>query len=149
MLDSAPLPRTLSSASSGCLKKRAAWLAHPASTCRAGAISLLQPYSLQLRVLRSSATITVTSCGVAKQLRGLAKTLPPGGRGAFSSNRLSKPENAAGTLEMLVRFGRRSGQAKESAGELNWPIPAQGLFLVPKHWGRGEGTLPSETGCSK
>ncbi|OWK00123.1 hypothetical protein Celaphus_00015793, partial [Cervus elaphus hippelaphus] len=69
---------------------------------------------LQLRVLRSSATITVTSGGVAKQLRGLAKTLPPGGRGAFASNRLSKCENAVGTLEMLVRFGRRSGQAKES-----------------------------------
>ena len=39
---------------------------------------------------------------------------------------------------MLVRFGRRSGQAKESTGELNCPIPAWGLFLTAGHGVSGE-----------
>lgn len=56
--------------------------------------------------------------------------------------------------EMLVRFGRRCGQARESTGELNGPIPAQGLFLAPGHGLRGEGAkrglwLPSEMGSTK
>lgn len=51
--------------------------------------------------------------------------------------------------QMLVRFGRRCGQARESTGELNGPIPAQGLFLAPGHGLRGEGAkrglwLPSK-----
>lgn len=102
------------------------------SASRAGAAYVLQPHAWLLRVLRSLATAAVTSGGVTKQLSGLPNSRQAGGSWTSCGSRLSKSESPMGTSsEMLVRFGRRSGQAKESTGELNSPIPAWGLFLAP------------------
>ncbi|KAM6178336.1 cilia- and flagella- associated protein 210 [Rhynchocyon petersi] len=72
------------------------------------------PWSKPQRVPRSSATTDVTSCGVAKESRCLGNILRSVVGGGRCTDTFSRCRSAVGSSEMLVRFGRRRDQAKET-----------------------------------
>lgn len=75
--------------------------------------------------------INVTSGAVAKQPNGLATIR---WQPQFGNSLTGSGLAGLSLLKMQVRFGRRSGQAKENPGELPWPAPELGLCLESRHW---------------
>lgn len=109
--------------------------ARPAPASRAGAVSVLRhtaDWSAFLVPRRPPSSLPVS---VAKQPEGLENTAG----WILLTAYLQVLARCGQVAEMLVRFGRRSGQARESKGALEWPILARGLFLALRDVVRGEG----------
>ncbi|KAF3824393.1 hypothetical protein GH733_008678, partial [Mirounga leonina] len=110
-----------------------------ATTSRAGAVPVSQPYGPAQRVQRSLAAAAVTSRGVAKQLSRLANTRPAGVLLAQRRGRLSKSQRAPRQRCWCGLVGAVDGRRKAQ-------VDLQQVTIIPHNeWKRIQDSLDSLT----